>query len=73
MGIFYLILLFFVCLGIVIVWNLTMLGFKSLKQNKPEAPQEQSKEQAPQAVYYLVEKKKPRRAKYSEPKEITFK
>lgn len=75
MGILYLILIFAACFTAVHVIKLAYIGFMSLRKKKPEPkPEPKPKpEKKPEPVYYIVEKKRPRRATYSEPKEIQFK
>jgi len=68
LGILYLILLFLLCFAIVHFIKLAYVGFLSLK--KPPVEPEVEK---PAPVYYIVEKKKQRKASYSSPKEISFK
>lgn len=72
-GILYLFLTFIFCFILVAVIKLAYLGITSLK--KPAEPEK--KEPPPQKktepVYYIVEKKRAKRANYSEPKEIEFK
>lgn len=51
--------------------KLAIVGIKTLKKPpevKPEKP-----EPKPEPVYYIVEKKRAKKANYSEPKEIKFK
>ena len=72
-GILYLAILFIACFVFVHMVKLAAIGLKSLRQ-KPEKPQEEKKEAAPQPVYYIVEKKRSRsKANYSAPREIKFK
>lgn len=72
-GILYLFLTFIFCFILVAVIKLAYLGITSLK--KPAEPEK--KEPPPpkktEPVYYIVEKKRAKRANYSEPKEIEFK
>lgn len=72
MGILYLFLTFLFCFILVVIIKLIYLGIISLK--KP-AVQEEKKPTPPKAepVYYIVEKKRSRKASYSEPKKIEFK
>ncbi len=72
MGILYLFLTFLFCFILVAVIKLAYLGIKTLK--KP-AEVEEKKPPPPKTepVYYIVEKKRARKANYSEPKEIEFK
>jgi hypothetical protein len=69
-GLIYLILLFAVCFTFVHVIKLAVVGVKSLKHKPVE--REDVKEQKPQPVYYIVEKKRSRKS-YSKPREIEFK
>ncbi|MBQ8429857.1 MAG: hypothetical protein IJX30_07175 [Clostridia bacterium] len=75
-GIFFVLLLFFVCFFFTHFTKLALLGWKN---NRPvEAPPPKEKEKAPppqpEPVYYIVERKKSRaKAQYSTPKEIRFK
>lgn len=71
LGIFYLILTFVFCFTIVHVVKLAYLGFLSLK--KKDEPQKPALEKTEKPVYYIVEKKRQRRASYSAPREIEFK
>lgn len=71
-GILYLFLTFLLCFILVHLIKLAYIGIKSL--NAPE-PKEETKKPAPapEPVYYIVEKKRARKASYSEPKEFKFK
>lgn len=73
-GILYLAILFTACFVFVAMVKLALLGLRSIK-NKPESkPEEPKKEEPPQPVYYIVEKKRSRsRANYGTPREIKFK
>jgi len=71
MGILYLFLTFLICFILVHVVKLAVIGIKSLKK-QPE-PKPEKTEPKPEPVYYIVEKKRARKANYSEPKEIKFK
>ncbi len=66
-------LTFIFCFILVVVIKLAYLGITSMK--KP--PETKEKEPPPppktEPVYYIVEKKRARKANYSEPKEIEFK
>lgn len=64
-------LLFFICFATVHIFKLAYLGFLSLKKKPDEKPPVEKKPAKP--TYYIVEKKRPRRASYSEPREIEFK
>ena len=71
-GILYLFLTFLVCFILVAVIKLARLGISTLR--KPPAVEE--KKPTPpktEPVYYIVEKKRAKKANYSEPKEIQFK
>ena len=69
-GILYLFLTFLVCFILVHLLKLAFIGITSLK--KP--PVEKEKPTPPkEPVYYIVEKKRAKKANYSEPKEIQFK
>ncbi len=69
-GILYLFLTFLFCFILVVLIKLAYLGICSLKK-----PVEEVKKPTPKTepVYYIVEKKRARKANYSEPKEIQFK
>lgn len=71
-GILYLFLTFIFCFILVALIKLARLGIKTLR--KPAAVEEK-KPPAPKTepVYYIVEKKRAKKANYSEPKEIEFK
>lgn len=72
MGILYLFLTFLFCFILVAIIKLAYLGITTLR--KP--PKVEEKKPAPpktEPVYYIVEKKRARKANYSEPKEIEFK
>ena len=72
MGILYLLLTFLISFILVNFAKLAYLGIIFLKK-----PPTEEKKPTPQAkaepVYYIVEKKRARKANYSEPKEIKFK
>ena len=70
MGILYLFLTFLLCFILVHVVKLAYIGIKSLKK-QPEPEKKPTPEKEP--VYYIVEKKRARKATYSEPKKIEFK
>ena len=69
-GILYLFLTFALCFILVHAIRLIYLGIKFVKR----PPKEQEKPAPkPEPVYYIVEKKRAKKATYSEPKEIKFK
>lgn len=70
-GILYLFLTFLFCFILVHLIKLIYLGVASLKKPK-EIPQEKPTP-AKEPVYYIVERKRARKANYSKPKEIQFK
>lgn len=72
-GILYLFLTFLFCFILVACVKLIYAGIISLK--KPEACEETKKPTPPKTepVYYIVEKKRSRKASYSQPKKIEFK
>lgn len=76
-GILYLILIFAACFTAVHVIKLAYIGFLSLRKKKSEPKTEPKPKPKPEKkqgpIYYIVEKKRARRATYSEPKEIQFK
>lgn len=70
-GFLYLILTFIFCFIAVHIVKLAIVGFLSLKEKKqPPTPKPEKKSEP---IYYIVEKKKQRKASYSQPKEIEFK
>ena len=71
MGILYLFLTFLICFILVCVVKLAIVGIKTLK--KPQEVKPEKPEPKPEPVYYIVEKKRAKKANYSEPKEIKFK
>ncbi len=75
-GILYLFLTFVVCFILVHIIKLAYIGLLSVKK-KPEkpapAPKPEKPQPKPEPVYYIVEKKRAKKATYSEPKEIKFK
>ncbi len=74
LGLVYLILIFLLCFTAVHIVKLTAIGFKSMKKKKEPKPEPKPvKVKAPEPVYYIVEKKRSRKATYSEPKQIKFK
>ena len=75
-GALYLFLTFVICFILVHVIKLAYIGLISLKKKPEPPPQPQKREKPepkPEPVYYIVEKKRTRKASYSEPKEIKFK
>jgi len=64
-------LLFFICFAAVHIAKLAFLGFLSLRKKPEEKKPEEKK--PPKPTYFIVEKKRPRKASYSEPREIEFK
>ena len=69
-GLLYLFLTFLVCFILVHLLKLAYLGITYLKK-PPEKQEKPTPEKEP--VYYIVEKKRAKKAKYSEPKEFQFK
>ena len=72
LGILYLFLTFVICFILVHLIKLAYIGLVSTRK-KPEPPQKEKPEPKPEPVYYIVEKKRPKKASYSSPKEIQFK
>lgn len=73
-GFLYLILTFIFCFVVVHVAKLAAIGFLSLKgKRQKQTPPPPKPEKKAEPVYYIVEKRKQRKATYSEPKEIQFK
>ncbi len=72
-GILYLFLTFVICFILVHLIKLAHMGLKSVKKKPEPPPAEKKPEPKPEPVYYIVEKKRSRKASYSEPKEIKFK
>lgn len=70
-GILYLFLIFTLCFIFIHLLKLAYLGFKSARKKQEPPPQKPAPKAEP--VYYIVEKKKTKKASYSEPKEIKFK
>lgn len=64
-------LTFICCFILVAVIKLAYLGITTLR--KPPAVEEKKPPPKTEPVYYIVEKKRARKANYSEPKEIEFK
>ena len=74
-GLLYIMIVFAACLAAVHFAKLAWLGFKSSrkKPEQKEQPKEPPKEAPkPQPVYYIVEKKRAKKANYSAPREIKF-
>ena len=74
-GLLYIMIVFAASFAVVHIAKLAWLGFKSSRK-KPqikELPEEEPKEAPkPQPVYYIVEKKRAKKADYSSPREIKF-
>jgi len=70
-GLIYTILLFLFCFCTVHIIKLAAAGFMSFRKKPEEPPPKEEKKSEP--VYYIVERKRSRKAKYSEPKQIEFK
>ncbi len=72
-GILYLFILFAACFVVVHMVKLAWMGLKSSRRKPEKKPEPEKKEQPkPQPVYYIVEKKRARKANYSSPREIKF-
>ena len=71
-GLVYTVVIFLICVIVVFGIKLVRLGIRTTKKLPPEPPHEPVK--TPEPVYYIVEKKKKKRAKteYREPREIKF-
>ena len=69
-GILYLLLTFLFCFILVHLIKLAYLGVSSIKK-PPKAEEKPTPKKEP--VYYIVEKKRAKKANYSDPKEIEFK
>ncbi len=69
-GILYLFLTFLFCFILVHLIKLAYIGIRSLKK-PPEEPKKPTPPKT-EPVYYIVERKRARKANYSEPKEIKF-
>ncbi len=69
-GLIYVILIFIISFSLVHVIKLAVAGFLSIRKKSEPKPAPEKKNEP---VYYIVEKKKQRRATYSEPREIKFK
>lgn len=67
------VLLFIACFFTVHFVKLAAIGLKSIKKKPQQTEEKKEPQQAPQPVYYIVEKKRSRKATYSQPKEIQFK
>lgn len=63
-------LTFLICFILVVVIKLAYLGIISTKK-QPEEEKKPTPKKEP--VYYIVEKKRAKKANYSEPREIKFK
>lgn len=78
-GILYLVLIFAACFTAVHIIKLAYIGFLSVRKKKSEPKSEPKPKPKPKSekksgpIYYIVEKKRARKATYSEPKEIEFK
>lgn len=72
MGILYLFLTFLFCFILVHLIKLAIIGLSSLKK-QPAAEEKKPTQPKTEPVYYIVEKKRARKANYSEPKRIEFK
>lgn len=70
-GILYLFLTFAVCFILVVLIKLALLGIYSMKEKPVEEKKPTPVKTEP--VYYIVEKKRAKKANYSQPKEIEFK
>ena len=71
-GLLYLVILFAACFAVVHIARLAWLGFKATrKKNVQNEPPKEPQKQA-QPVYYIVEKKRQKKANYSSPREIKF-
>ncbi|MDE6505289.1 MAG: hypothetical protein K2L42_05390 [Clostridia bacterium] len=70
LGILYLFLTFIFCFILVCFAKLAFIGIKSMKK-QPEEEKKPTPKTEP--VYYIVEKKRAKKANYSEPKEFQFK
>ncbi len=70
LGILYLFLTFIFCFILVCLVKLAYIGIKSMKK-QPEEEKKPTPKTEP--VYYIVEKKRAKKANYSEPKEFQFK
>lgn len=72
-GLLYIMIVFAACLAVVHIARLAWLGFKSSrKKPEPKEPPKEEQKPQPQPVYYIVEKKRARKANYSAPREIKF-
>ena len=70
LGILYLFLTFIFCFILVCLVKLAYIGIKSMKKQPKEEKKPTPKTEP---VYYIVEKKRAKKANYSEPKEFQFK
>ena len=67
-GAVYTVCIFFICVIIVHIAKLAIIGWRAFK--KP--PKKPAQDEAPEPVYYLVEKKKRTAPKYEKPKKFKF-
>lgn len=70
-GILYLFLTFIVCFILVVLIKLAIIGVNSMKS--PPAEEKKPTPVKTEPVYYIVEKKRAKKANYSQPKEFEFK
>ena len=73
----YTLLIFLCSFAVVHIIKLVKIGLDSLKEKSEPEPEKKEKKQEkpakqPQPVYYIVEKKRARKATYSAPREISF-
>ncbi len=73
MGILYLFLTFLLCFILVVFVKLAYLGILSTKKQPVKEEKKPTPQPKAEPVYYIVERKKTRKAKYYEPKKIEFK
>ncbi len=79
LGALYAAMILSVCFAFAVLLSLARIGLRAMRKVPPaEKKEEEAKEEprgnAPEPVYYIVEKKKKRaRAEYSDPKRISFK
>ena len=68
-------LVFFICFLFIHIVKLIKFGWLYKKQNVPkkQSLSPKKEEKPPDPIYYLVERKKPRKTPYKKPKEIRFK
>ena len=67
-GAVYTICIFFICVIIVHIAKLAVIGWRAFR--KP--PKKQEKVEAPEPVYYLVEKKRKAAPQYKKPQKFKF-